>query len=176
MKSNHQIRFGRFLLLHHLLPELMVEALIGADVDPLLGAERPQRRPHNGAVHHLRSNHDDLNALVARKHVVELVVVSESGRQRLIVARSHQMDGEGFGAGVEAEQPHSPGYRQGSGEELTADPPQGLSQFFIDGLRPARVSPQVLHIFPVYDGIQSWVEISLHDKPVVPTFDLRLGL
>lgn len=89
MKSNHQIWLGCLLFLHQLLPELMVEALVGADVDSLFGSKSSEGRPHNGAVHHLRPHHDYFDPLVSGEHVVQLIVVGQSGSHGFIVRCPH---------------------------------------------------------------------------------------
>lgn len=172
MKSNHQVWPGSFLPLHQLLPELMVEAPVCADVHSVSRPRGPERRPHNGPVQHLWSHHDNLDPLVSRKHVVQLVVVCQFGSQRLAVACAHQVDGERLGIRFQTKQPHPPGYSQWPREELAADPPQRLSQVLVIRALSSRVGPQICHDFTIYNGIQVSWEISLESEEVVPAFDL----
>lgn len=172
MKSNHQVWPGSFLPLHQLLPELMVEAPVCADVHSVSRPKGPERRPHNGPVQHLWSHHDNLDPLVSRKHVVQLVVVCQFGSQRLAVACAHQVDGERLGVRFQTKQPHPPGYSQWPREELAADPPQRLPQVLVIRALSPRVGPQICHDFTIYNGIQVSWEISLESEEVVPAFDL----
>lgn len=149
MKSNHKVWLGCFLFLYQLFPELMVQASVRTDVNPALGAKRPERRPHDWAIHHLWSHHDYLNPLVTREHVVQLVIVRQSGCQSLTVACSNQMDGERFGIRIKAKQSHSPGYSQWPGEELAANPPEWLPQVLVIRPWPSSITPQVLHVFAI---------------------------
>lgn len=100
MESNHQIWLSCFLGLHHILIELVVEALVGTDIGLRLGAKVSQWGPHDWPVHHLWPHHHHLQTLVSRKHSVQFIKVCQSGSQGLIVRNPYQVDGEGFGIRV----------------------------------------------------------------------------
>lgn len=154
----------------------MVEAPVGTDVDPLPGSKGPERRPHDGAVHHLRPYHDHLDTLVTWEHVVQLVEVCHLGRQGFWISCSHQVDGERFGIRQDVEQSHPPGDAQWPGEELATNPPQWLPQVTVVWPRSSGVGPEGFHVGSGQDGVKVSSEASLHGEPVVPAFNLRLGL
>ncbi|KAK0133202.1 Myeloid-associated differentiation marker-like protein 2 [Merluccius polli] len=159
----------------HLLPELVVEALVGAEVDPLLGAERRERGPHDGARHHLRPHQDYLHTLVSGEGAVQLVVVRQTGPHGLCLPSPHQVDGERLGVGVQAKDPHPPDHAHRSGEELTGDPPGRLLQVLVVGPGSARMGPDVVHGGAGEEGLQAEGEVSLHGQPVLPPLHLPLG-
>lgn len=175
VEAHHQVGACGHLGLHLPFPEVVVQPLEAAEINPSLRPRRGQGGPHDGPVHHVHPHHHHLHAPLPREHPRQLVVVGHPGVEGLHVGRPHHVDGEGLGEGVDAEEPQPQADGERPRVEVGDEAADGLAQLSL--LRPGfpRVGPEEAHVAPGQDSSQLLLQLPLHGKPVLPARHLPGG-
>lgn len=175
VEAHHQVGACGQLGLHLPFPEVVVQPLEAAEINPSLRCRRGQGGPHDGPVHHVHPHHHHLHAPLPREHPRQLVVVGHPGVEGLHVGRPHHVDGEGLGEGVDAEKPQPQADGERPRVEIGDEAADGLAQLSL--LRPGfpRVGPEEAHVAPRQNSSQFLLQLPLHGKPVLPARHLPGG-